>query len=193
MDKSISTKKIRKAFNVKSISKMGLFLSLLICSGFLTINFGFVNFTLQIAVVFLICLFLSLKEGLVVILSYIILGLIGLPIFASFQGGFSYVLAPTFGFVYGFIFGLFSFHGLSTILSKKLKNDILVKIVSLSLALLVVYLIGFIHGLLIFKYYLNIDKDFLGLLLIIILPYIPFDIAKLISVIIVYKVYKMKS
>ena len=64
-----------------------LFLALLIVSSFISIDVGYCKFTLQLLTVFLIANFLSLADGLIVIGLYIVMGLIGIPVFAGFGGG----------------------------------------------------------------------------------------------------------
>lgn len=61
------------------------------------------SITLQTLFVFLSALLLPLKNSLLAILMYTILGLIGLPVFTS-GGGLSAIFSPSFGFIIGFIF-----------------------------------------------------------------------------------------
>lgn len=46
---------------------------------------------------------LGKKLGAITMLIYMLLGLIGLPVFADGVGGIGYIFKPTFGFVLGFI------------------------------------------------------------------------------------------
>lgn len=50
---------------------------------------------------------LGKRLGSIVLLVYMLLGLVGLPVFADGTGGFGYVFIPTFGFIPGFIVGAF--------------------------------------------------------------------------------------
>ena len=61
--------------------------------------------TLQTFVVYFIAASMGMV-GFYATVSYVILGLIGLPIFAA-GGGFGYVMSPTFGFLYGMILASF--------------------------------------------------------------------------------------
>lgn len=61
-------------------------------------------FTLQTFAVFLILLLLGGKRGLLAILTYILLGAVGLPVFAHFTGGFGILLGSTGGYIVGFLF-----------------------------------------------------------------------------------------
>ena len=61
--------------------------------------------TLQTFVVYFIAASMGMV-GFYSTLSYVILGLIGLPIFAA-GGGFGYMMSPTFGFLYGMVLASF--------------------------------------------------------------------------------------
>ena len=77
-----------------------------ICS-WLTIPFT-VPFTMQTFAVFCALLLLGGKTGILSIGLYILMGMIGLPVFSGFRGGIGHILAPTGGYIVGFLFmGLF--------------------------------------------------------------------------------------
>ena len=61
-------------------------------------------FTLQTFAVFLILLLLGGKRGLLAILTYILLGAIGAPVFAQFMGGVGVLFGTTGGYIIGFLF-----------------------------------------------------------------------------------------
>jgi len=62
-----------------------------------------VPITLQTFAIALCGYFLGVKKGTATVLVYIILGLVGAPVFASFQGGVSAIIGYTGGFIIGFI------------------------------------------------------------------------------------------
>ena len=107
-----------------------LFLALLIVSSFISIDVGYCKFTLQLLTVFLIANFLSLADGLIIIALYIVMGLIGIPVFAGFGGGIAYAASPTFGFVYGFIFVILLNHLFSDVLLKRVRNELWKSLIS---------------------------------------------------------------
>ena len=91
-----------------NISKLGFFLLgiiLLSVSSKISIPFYPVPMTLQTFVVYFIAASMGMV-GFYSTLSYVILGLIGLPIFAA-GGGFGYLMSPTFGFLYGMVLASF--------------------------------------------------------------------------------------
>ena len=108
-----------------NISKLGFFLLgiiLLSVSSKISIPFYPVPMTLQTFVVYFIAASMGMV-GFYSTLSYVILGLIGLPIFAA-GGGFGYMMSPTFGFLYGMVLASF----LIAYFSKNLFNKNLLKV-----------------------------------------------------------------
>lgn len=63
-----------------------------------------VPFTLQTFGIFLVLAALGGRQGSVAVIVYILLGLIGLPVFAGFSGGPGALLGPTGGYIVGFAF-----------------------------------------------------------------------------------------
>ena len=62
-----------------------------------------VPFTLQTFAVFLAVGVLGGKRGTLAVLIYILLGCVGLPVFAGFSGGIGVVLGSTGGYIVGFL------------------------------------------------------------------------------------------
>ena len=63
-----------------------------------------VPITLQTMGVCLVAGLLGLKRGTLATLVFIVLGAIGVPVFAGFTGGMSVILGSTGGYIIGFIF-----------------------------------------------------------------------------------------
>ena len=63
---------------------------------------GGVPLTLQLLSVSLCGILLGSKKGFISILVYVILGAIGLPVFAGFTGGFKYIIGYSGGFLVSF-------------------------------------------------------------------------------------------
>lgn len=63
-----------------------------------------VPFTLQTFAVFATVAILGMKRGTVAVIVYIILGAIGVPVFAGFSGGFGTLFGTTGGYIIGFVF-----------------------------------------------------------------------------------------
>lgn len=86
-----------------NLSLSALFTAAMVICSFLAVPTP-IPFTLQTFAVFLACSFLGFKGAFLSTLTYILLGLVGLPIFAGFKGGVSALLEPTGGFILGFLF-----------------------------------------------------------------------------------------
>lgn len=80
----------------------GLFTALIAAGAFIRIPVPVVPFTLQFLFTTLAGLLLGGRIGAVSVGAYVVLGLIGLPIFAE-GGGFWYITKPSFGYLIGFI------------------------------------------------------------------------------------------
>ncbi len=63
-----------------------------------------VPFTLQTFAVFCVLGLLGGKRGTISIAVYILLGIIGIPVFSGFRGGFGVIIGTTGGYIVGFIF-----------------------------------------------------------------------------------------
>mgnify|MGYP002517316326 CR=1 FL=1 len=62
-----------------------------------------VPITLQAFIIIFSGYYLGVKRASICVAIYILLGAIGVPVFASFKGGFYVLLGPTGGFIWGFL------------------------------------------------------------------------------------------
>lgn len=97
-----------------------------------------VPFTLQTFAVFLAVGVLGGKRGTLSILIYLLLGVIGVPVFAGFTGGIGIVLGTTGGYIIGFLFSGLIMWAMEQLLGKKTW----VLALSMVLGLLVCYAFG---------------------------------------------------
>jgi biotin transport system substrate-specific component len=85
--------------NPKDVALVGLFAALIVICAWISIPLGPVPVTLQTFAVFLAAALLGSKRGTLAVGVYILLGVVGLPVFSGFKG-----LNPlTFGYVLGFL------------------------------------------------------------------------------------------
>ena len=80
-----------------------LFASLTAVCAWIAVPLPAVSFTMQTFAVLLTLGVLGGKRGSVSILLYLLLGIIGLPVFTGFRGGIHALLDPTGGFLWGFL------------------------------------------------------------------------------------------
>ena len=81
---------------------MSLFVALFCVCSFITVPSP-VPFTMQSFALFLSCGLLGGKKGTFVTATYIILGILGLPVFSGMRGGISALFDVTGGYIFGFL------------------------------------------------------------------------------------------
>ena len=97
-----------------------------------------VPFTLQTFAVFFVLLLLGGERGTIATLIYILLGAVGVPVFAGFSGGIGVLLGSTGGYIIGFLFmGL-----IYIVFTRVFGKSLAVKIIALVLGLAVCYAFG---------------------------------------------------
>lgn len=103
----------------KELTFTALFAALSVVGAFLKINIPLplytMHFTLQWFFVLMAGFILGSRLGALSVMVYLLLGLSGLPVFAS-GGGIGYILKPTFGFLIGFVFAAYAIGRLTEIL-----------------------------------------------------------------------------
>ena len=82
-----------------------LFASLTAICAWIAIPLPGISFTMQTFAVLLTLGVLGGRWGSVSILLYLLLGMVGLPVFTGFRGGAAALLDPTGGFLWGFLLG----------------------------------------------------------------------------------------
>lgn len=93
--------------NTKEITLVALFSGLTAIGAFISLPLGPVPITLQTMFVLLSGILLGAKLAALSQIVYIVLGLIGVPIFSGFTGGPQSILKPSFGFIIGFVFAAY--------------------------------------------------------------------------------------
>lgn len=127
---------------------IAMFAALTAIGAFLKIPVPICPFTLQTLFTTMAGLLLGSKRGALSILIYIIIGLIGIPVFTQ-GGGFGYVLVPTFGYIIGFCIGAF----LTGFITERIKKLTFIKLFGASLAgLAVIYILGMAYYYLLSNY-----------------------------------------
>lgn len=127
-----------------------IFTALITIGAFIQIPVPYLDyFTLQFFFVLLSGILLGAKLGGLAVLLYVVIGLIGLPVFAA-GGGLAYIVRPSFGYLLGFIVGAY----LTGLVCEKVNCSSLKKYTLAVIAgLLATYLIGLGYKYLILNYY----------------------------------------
>ena len=92
----------KKKVNVQQLVLCGIFTALIAIGAFIRIPVPLIPFTLQLFFVTMAGFLLGARGGAVSAGLYMVLGLMGLPIFTE-GGGPTYILKPTFGYIVGFV------------------------------------------------------------------------------------------
>jgi biotin transport system substrate-specific component len=153
---------------------ISLFTALTAVGAFIKIPIPHVPLTLQTLMVMFAGLILGSRRGALSQVLYIVLGLLGLPIFAQ-GGGPAYVLQPSFGFLLGFVAGAYV---IGKIVEGKKNLTLPRTLVALILGQLTIYLLGIAYLHLNLNYILHKPVSFLSVLKIGVLVFIPGDILK---------------
>lgn len=98
---------MKKKMTIQKMALCALFTALICVGAFIRIPFFPIPFTLQTMFVLLAGLMLGGRLGATSAALYMVLGLIGIPVFTG-GGGFGYVLKPTFGYIIGFCFAAYA-------------------------------------------------------------------------------------
>lgn len=123
---------------LREIILAALFIALITVGTFVRIPAGADVYTLQFLFTLLAGLVLGEKFGAVAVGAYVLMGLLGIPVFAS-GGGLGYLFQPTFGYLVGFIIQAWFCGRFSRRLSEiNFKNLLAVNLGGM----LIVYLIG---------------------------------------------------
>ena len=93
---------MKKFWSARTLTEVALSAALLVVCSLISVP-AVVPFTLQTFGVFVILVILGWKKGCAAILLYILLGLIGLPVFSGAKGGPAALFGPTGGYILGFL------------------------------------------------------------------------------------------
>ena len=166
-----------------TLTRMGLICVVLIISSWLTVPFA-VPFTLQTLGVFVGIGLLGGRKATVCMLVYLLLGSLGLPVFAGMQGGFGVLLGPTGGY----LLGLIPLCLLSGWLWKK-AGGFFTKCLALFLGLAVDYIMGALWYWLV---YTRGQAGLVATLTVCVLPFVIPDVLKIaVGVTVVQKLKKV--
>lgn len=129
--------KKKPIFTVKELAFIGMFAVLIAICSWISIPTT-VPFTLQTFGVFCALGILGGKRGFFAALTYILLGAIGIPVFAGFSGGFGVILGTTGGYIIGFLISALVYW----LITAKFGTNLVTMIISMVLGLILCYAFG---------------------------------------------------
>lgn len=146
-----------------------------------------VPFTLQTLGVFLAGGLLGWKRGTLSVAVYILLGIVGVPVFAEFSGGLSVLLGMTGGYIVGFLFTAFAVG----LICEKFGKKLWILIISMTIGLLGCYAFGTVWFMIVYTRQVE-PIGIAAALMTCVVPYLLFDAAKIaVSAILVNRLDKI--
>ena len=159
--------------DVKNMALIGIMAAVCCVLGPWSIPIGTIPITLQVIAVYLCAYVLGAKKGTLAVIIYVLLGFIGLPVFARFSGGVASLVGPAGGYIIGFIFMAF----VSGLFVERYGiKKVHLQVIGMLLGLAVCYLFGTVW----FTVLNTNGMDFAAALAVCVYPFIPFDIAKIV-------------
>ncbi len=158
---------------IVTLTLSALFCTLICVGSFIRIPMpNLMPITLQTFFVLFTGLLLPVKTSALATITYMTLGLVGLPIFSG-GGGLGYVLMPNFGFVIGFVISSV----IMSAVAEKLKKRAFGQYFAISLlGVAVIYIIGILYFAFITNVYNKSDYSAIWLIQTVFLPFIPKEI-----------------
>lgn len=167
-----------RAFTTKELTFTALMAVLLIVCSWINIPTPWnVSFTLQTFAVFFSLVLLGGKCGTFSVLTFLLLGAFGLPVFSQFKGGVGALFGLTGGYILGFVLTALIYW-----LAELIPAKGAARIVRNVAALLVGMAACYVFGTLWFMHVYALDDkviSFKGALALCVVPYIAFDLVKL--------------
>lgn len=126
-----NTKKVKKNFKIIDLVYIAFGAVLIAICSWISIPTA-VPFTMQTFAIFFVLSAFGGKRGTVAIIVYILLGMVGIPVFAHFTSGIGILLGSTGGYIVGFIFMGLIYRLIVHFLGKKLWVEILSMVIGLA-------------------------------------------------------------
>lgn len=128
----------RQKISVKELTLTAFFAALITVCAWISIPVGDVPITLQTFAVLVSVAVLGGKLGTLAVTVYILMGAVGLPVFANFKGGLGALTSNTGGYILGFLLAALIMWLFEYLFKRK---DLFV-IISMILGLIVCYVFG---------------------------------------------------
>lgn len=129
--------KSKQYFSLLDMAMVSMFVGVVSICAWITILLP-VPFTMQVFGVYTAVGVLGVRKGSLCVFVYLLLGLVGVPVFSGFQGGIAYLFGSTGGFLLGFL----PASVVTGFLIRKGKNSVLSLSVSMGIGQLICYLFG---------------------------------------------------
>ena len=185
----------KRLLSVYNSVLIAIFVALITVCTWITIPMGTIPFTLQTFAIFVTGGLLGAKRGTITLVIYVLLGIIGVPVFSGFSSGIVKFIpntetGMTGGYIIGFLFTILII-GLFKHLSRE--KDSKMKAVYLGLGMVVGDIVCLAFGTVWFWLFNPMHVGLLGTLSACVVPFIIPEIAKiLIALLVVVRINKYK-
>lgn len=171
---NMSDNKSTEAFlSTKDLALTGMFAVVIAVCSWISIPTA-VPFTLQTFAVFSALGLLGGKRGFFAALVYMLLGAVGLPVFAGFKSGVAVLLGSTGGYIVGFLI----IAGVYWVAEVFIGKQIIVRIISMVIGLALCYLFGTVWFVTVFTR-TNGDISLFKALQMCVIPFVIWDLLKM--------------
>ena len=160
------------SINIRQMTLISLFATLTAVGAFISIPLYPVPLTLQTLFTLLAAMVLGSVMGALSQIIYVLLGVIGLPVFAGFKAGIGILFGPTGGFLLGFII---SAYVIGKIIELKNEKNIFYYLFAGIMGTIILYIVGITQLSLVTG--IGIKKA----ITVGMLPFLPGDILKIIA------------
>ena len=163
---------IGRRSQILDIVYIGMFVALIAVSSWISIP-STIPWTLQTLGVYLTVLILGGKRGTMAVLLYILVGLLGIPVFSGMRAGVNVLFGLTGGYIIGFVF-----LALCMWMMEKMTYTLVGLIFSMLIGLIACYSFGTIWFMMIYHQSVG-TIDVLSVLNLCVFPFVIFDLIKI--------------
>ena len=173
--------KTTSKFTIQQIAMIAVMTAVTCVLAPLSVPIGPVPISLTNLVIYFSLFILGTKKGTISYLIYLLIGLVGIPVFSGFTGGPAKLAGPTGGYIIGFIV-------MAVIAGLVIDNchKPLIQLVGMIAGTIVCYLLGTIW------FCIVADSTFKAALGICVIPFIPADLIKMIIAMIIGPMIKKR-
>lgn len=170
---------MKRKLTTQELTVMALLAAILCVSSYINIPLPIspVPITAQVLVVYMTALLLKPKQAVITITVWLLLGIVGLPVFSGGRGGFGILAGPTGGFAISYLLAVF----LVAFLCEKCKKNYQKLLILMGVGIPVIYIVGvpwmkFVTGV-----------DWPAAFVTGALPFLPWDVVKALAAVFIVK------
>lgn len=175
---------MKEKLTTRDLARVAVAAALIAVCAWITVPTPPIPVTMQLFAIFFALGYLGGKRGTVAVLVYLLLGAVGVPVFSGFGGGIGKLLGPTGGYLFGFLFSAL----LYWLITAKCGEKLPVMLAAMVAALLVCYAVG--TAWFVLRYTADGGTTFGGALATCVVPFLPWDAAKLALAVVLTKLVK---